>query len=161
MEYYQTRGFCEFYHCSHGNFCIPLRYVINKRCDCFPCIGGTVILSWMRTSWGLALVPLDALLACIVKCGKWKRQCIISITTLLCLMKCNPIVGLVNFFITTKCSAKMWSLISNLSVAVGMGFSNWPFVIWIWSMWRSLILKILDGAFCLLVSNSCWAFALT
>ena len=53
--------------------------------------------------------------------------CIVSMTTLLRLMKCNPIVGPVRFFMTTKCSAKMRSPLSILSVAVAIGFSNWPF----------------------------------
>ena len=42
------------------------------------------------------------------------------------LIKCNPIIGPVNFFITTKCLAKELSPISNFSVAVDNGFSNWP-----------------------------------
>ena len=47
-----------------------------------------------------------------------------SMTTLLFLIKCNPIIGPVNFFITTKYSAKELSPISNFSVAVDNGFSN-------------------------------------
>ena len=70
-------------------------------------ICGTVILSWMRTTWGLALVWFIALLTCIVKCGKRMSPCVVSMTTLLCLMKCNPIKDPVRFFMTTKYSAKM------------------------------------------------------
>ena len=73
----------------------------------FVVICGIVILSWMRTTWDLALVWLNALLTCIVKCGKWMRPYVVSMTTLLCLMKCNPIIGRVRCFNTTKCSAKM------------------------------------------------------
>ena len=51
----------------------------------------------------------------------------VSMTTLLCFIKCNPIIGPVRFSITTKCSAKMRSPMSYLSVAVAIGFSNWPF----------------------------------
>ena len=47
--------------------------------------------------------------------------------TLLCLMKCNPIMGTVKFFITMKSSAKVLSPISNLIVAVAIGSFNWPF----------------------------------
>ena len=39
--------------------------------------------------------------------------------------KMLPIVGPVNFFITTKCSANELPPISKLSVAVDNGFSNW------------------------------------
>ena len=50
-----------------------------------------------------------------------------SMTTLLPLKKRNPNIGLVNFIITTKCSAILLSPISNVRVAVANGFSNWPF----------------------------------
>ena len=39
--------------------------------------------------------------------------------------------GPVKFFITTKCSANVSTPMSNLSVAVDIGFSNWPFATWI------------------------------
>ena len=48
-----------------------------------------------------------------------------SMTALFFLIKCNPIIGPVNLLITTKCSLKVLSPFSNLSVAVGNGFSNW------------------------------------
>ena len=54
--------------------------------------------------------------------------------TLLSLMKCNPKMGPVKFFITTKCSANVLSPMSNLSVAVDMGLSNWPVATWIWKL---------------------------
>ena len=92
--------------------------------DVFDVIGGAVVLSWIRTGWGLALVPIAAFLAGLVRCGKWTRPCVVSMTTLLCLMKCNLTMGLVKFFIRTKCSAKILSPISNISVAVDIGFSN-------------------------------------
>ena len=57
-------------------------------------------------------------------------RCVVSMTTLLCLMKCNPIMSPVKFFITTKCYAKISSPLSNLSVAVAIGFSNWSFATW-------------------------------
>ena len=50
----------------------------------------------------------------------------VSMTTLLFLIKCNPKNGPPNFFITTKCSANILSPISNSGVAVAIGFSNWP-----------------------------------
>ena len=107
---------------------------------------GFVLLSWMRTAWGLALVWLNALLTCSVKCGKWMKPCVVSMTTLLCLMKFNPTIGPVRFFITTKCSAKMWSPMSNLSVVVAVGYSNWPFAAWILKIAGSSLFRILDGA---------------
>ena len=114
---------------------------------------GIVTLSWKRTAWGLALVWRNAILTCIVKCGKWMRPCVVSMTTLLCLKKCNPIIGPVRFFITTECSPKRWSPMTNLSVAVAVGFSNWPFATWIWKLGGSSIFKILDGACCLILSS--------
>ena len=49
-----------------------------------------------------------------------------SMTTLLFLIKCNPFNGPVKFFITTKCSAEALSPVSDYSVAVDKGSSNWP-----------------------------------
>ena len=51
-------------------------------------------------------------------------SCVVSMTTLLFLIKCNPMIGTVSFFITTKFSAKTLSPISNLTVAVSNGFLN-------------------------------------
>ena len=83
----------------------------------------------MMTGCGLVGVSLEAVLTYIVKCGKCMRPCVVSLTTLLVLIKCNPIIGPINFFIKTKCSAKVLSPISNLSVAVDSGFCNWPLAI--------------------------------
>ena len=90
----------------------------------FAAIGGTVILSWTRRTWGLALVPLDVLLICSVRCGRGMKPCVVSMTTLLCLMNCNPIIGPVKLFTTTNCSAKIWSpksqiLSSNIKLFIG------------------------------------------
>ena len=65
-----------------------------------------------------------------------------SMTTLFFLIKCNPIIGPVNFFITTKCSANELSPISNFSVAVNKGFSNWPLATCIWKLGGSSILRM-------------------
>ena len=75
--------------------------------------------------------------------------------------KCNPIIGPVSFFITTKCSSKELFPISNFSVAVDNGFSNWPLATCIWKLGGSSILRKLFGAFCFMVSKSSWAIALT
>ena len=89
------------------------------------------------------------------------RLCVVSVTILLILIKCNPIMGTVNFFITTKCSAKELSPISIFRVAVDNGFSNWPLATCIWKLEGSSSLRMLSGAFCLIVSKSSWAIALT
>ena len=92
----------------------------------FVVVRGMVRASSEMTGCGLVVVSLEAVLTCIVKCGICMRPCVVSMTTLLFLIKCNPIIGPVNFFITTRCSAKPLSPISNFSVAVDIGFSNWP-----------------------------------
>ena len=92
----------------------------------FVVIGAMVRASSVMTGCGLVVVSLEAVLTCIVKWEKCMRPCVVSMTTLLFLIKCNPIIGLLNFLITTKCSAKVLSPISNFSVAVDNGFPNWP-----------------------------------
>ena len=69
----------------------------------------------------MAVASLTAFSAGTGKCGKKMRRCVVSMTTMWCLMKFNPIMGPVNFSITTKCSAKVLSQISNLSEAVAIG----------------------------------------
>ena len=59
----------------------------------------------------------------------WMRICVVSITSLLCFMKCNPMTGAVNFFMTTKSSANVISPLSNIEVLIAMGFSKSPFAI--------------------------------
>ena len=92
----------------------------------FVVVGVMVRSSSVMTGCGLVVVSLEAVLTCIVKWGKCMRPCVVSMTTLLSPIKCNPKIGPVNFFIPTKCSAKELSSISNFSVAVDNGFSNWP-----------------------------------
>ena len=92
----------------------------------FVVVGGMVRALSVMTGCGLVVVSLEAVLTCIVKWGKCMSPCVVSMTTPLFLIKCNPIIGPVNFFITTKCSAKDLSPISNFSKAVDNGFSNWP-----------------------------------
>ena len=72
----------------------------------FVVVGGIFKVSSAMTGCRLVVVSLEAVFTCIVKWGKCMRPCVVSMTTLLFLIKCNPIIGLVNFFITTKCSAK-------------------------------------------------------
>ena len=98
-----------------------------KAVTVFVVAGGMVRSLSMMTGCGFVVVSLEAVLTCIVKRGKCMRPCVVSMTKLLCLIKCNPIIGPVSFFMTTKCSAKPLSPISNFSVALDIGFSNWPF----------------------------------
>ena len=97
-----------------------------KAVTVFVVVGGIVRASSVMTGCGFLVVSLEAVLTCIVKWGKCMRPCVVSMTTLLLLIKCTPIIGPVNFFITTKCSAKVLSPISIFSVVVDNGFSNWP-----------------------------------
>ena len=92
----------------------------------FVVVGGMIRAASVMTGCGLVVVSLEAVLTCIVKWGKYMSPCVVSMTTLLFLIKCNPIIGPINFFTTTKCSANELSPISNLSVTVDNGFSNWP-----------------------------------
>ena len=87
--------------------------MVNKSCDCFVVLGGIVRALSLRTDWGFAVVSLEAVLTCIVKCGKGMRPCVVSMTTLLFFIKWNPVMGPVNFFITTKFSANILSPVSN------------------------------------------------
>ena len=127
----------------------------------FALVGGMVRDSSVTTGCGLVIVSLEAVLTCIVKWGKCMSPCVVSMTTLLFVIKCNPIIGPVNFLITTRCSANELSPISNFSVAVDKGFSNWPLRTCIWKLGGSSILRMLLGAFCSIDSRSPWAIALT
>ena len=92
----------------------------------FVVVGGMVSASSVMTGCGFVVFSLEAVLTCKVKWGKFMRPCVMSTTTLLFLIKCSPFIGPDIFFITTKCSAKVLSPISNFSVAVDNGFSNGP-----------------------------------
>ena len=111
----------------------------------FVVLGGMVGASSVMTGCGLVVVSFEPALTCIVKWGKCMSPCVVSMTTLLFLIKCNPIFGPVNFFITTKCSANDLSPISIFSVAVDNGFSNWPLATCIWKLGVSSILRMLFG----------------
>ena len=127
----------------------------------FVVVGGIVRASSVMTACGLVVVSLEAVLTCIVKWGKCMSRCVVSMTTLWFLIKCNPIIGTVNFFITTKCSAKESSPNSNFSKAVDNGFSNWPLATCIWKLGGRSILRRFLGAFFSILSQSSWAIALT
>ena len=115
-------------------------------------VGGMVRAPSVMTGCGLVVVSLEAVLTCIVKCGKCMMPCVVSMTTLLFLIKCNPNFGPVNFFVTMKCSTDVFSPTSKFSVVVDSGFSNWPLATCIWNLGGSSVLRILFGAFCFIVS---------
>ena len=77
----------------------------------------------VMAGWGFLVVSLEVVLTCIIGCGKCMRPCVVSVTKLLFLIKCNLIIGPVNFFITTECSADILVPILNISVATVNGFS--------------------------------------
>ena len=109
-------------------------------------VGGILKVSSVMTDWGLVVVSLEAVLSWSVKCGKCMRPFVMSMTTLSFLIKCHPFNGSVNFFITTKISAKILCPISNLSVLVVNGFSNWPLATCIWNFGGSSTLRMFFGA---------------
>ena len=59
--------------------------------------GGIVRELSVMTGCVLVFVSLEAVLTCIVKWGKCMRPSVVSMTTLLFLIKCNPIIGLLIF----------------------------------------------------------------
>ena len=78
----------------------------------FVVLGGIAGVSLMRTDWGFTLVPLAAVLTCMLNCGKGIRPCVVSMTTLLFLMKCNLVLGAVKYFFKTKVLAEVFYPIS-------------------------------------------------
>ena len=159
--FYQSRGFCELFHWSHCTGCILSGQVINKGCDCFCFHWWYCFTVVNENSLRFSTRSFRCTFTCIVKCGKWMRPRVVSMTTLLCLLNCNPRTGPARFFIIRKGSAKVWYPISTISVAVANVFSSGPFVTCIWKKGGSSIFRILDGACCLIMSTSFWANALT
>ena len=124
----------------------------------FVVIGGAVRVSSVRAVWGLALFLLAALLNCFFKWGEWMTPCVMSLNTQLCLIRCKQEIGLVKFFNTTKCFAKVKWPISNSSAAVANGFLTSSFLVVfenledcrIWTNWWDLLfisvpVSLVDG----------------
>ena len=156
----QTCCFRKLLQRCHSTYCVQFWRIFNEGCNCFCCQWwygqGVVSEGWLWFggcfTWGRFNLHRH-----VVKC---MRPFVVSRTTLLFLIKCNPIFGPVTFFITTKCSAKVLSPVSNFSVAVDSRFSNWPLATCIWKLGGSSILRRLFVAFCVIVSKSFWAIAL-
>ena len=55
----------------------------------FVVVGGIVREPLVMTGCGFVVVSIEDVLTCIVKCGKSMRPCVVSMTTLLFLIKCN------------------------------------------------------------------------
>ena len=66
----------------------------------------------------------------------------------------QPYKGPCQFHHYDEMLCKVLSPISNLSVTVAIGFSNWPFATWFLKLGRSSILKILAGVCFLILSIS-------
>ena len=130
---------------------VPLGFLFGgwstKAVIVFVVVGGIIRASSVMTDWGIAVVSLEAVLTCIVNCRKIMWLCVVSTTTLLFLIKYNPIIGPIILFITTKCSTTMLSTISISSMVAANGFSNWSLATSIWKLGGSSILRILCGAF--------------
>ena len=103
----------------------------------FVVVGGSARISSIMTGWGFVVASLEAVLTCFVKCGKWMRPSVVSMTRLLFLIKCNRIIGPVNFFITMKWSAEILSPFSNSSVVIANSVSKWLLVSEIWEERRN------------------------
>ena len=133
----------------------------TKAVIAFVVLSVIVRASSVKSSWGFAVISLEAILIGIVKGGKCKRPCVVLMTTLLFLIKCFPMISPVYFFITTNCSANMLSLITKLKVAKSNGFSNRPFATCRYKLKGSSIWRNLVGSFCFKVSKSFWVNELT
>ena len=94
----------------------------------FAVLGGIARSSTIRTTWDFALIS-EVDLIHILRCGKCMRPSSVSMTTLLFLIKCNPMIGPVIFFTMKKYSANVLSQMSKLSLTVANTFSKWPVVI--------------------------------
>ena len=88
----------------------------------FVVVGGIVSESSVMSGWDFLVVSLEVAITCIFKCRKCMRPCVVSMTTLLFLIKCNSTNGPVHFFITTKCSPDLMFTNSNLSMVVSDAF---------------------------------------
>ena len=115
--------FLNFFQWCHSPCCVPFRWISTNAVIVFVVLAGFVGVSSVRTDWGFALVSLAAVLTCTVNCGKCIRTRVVSMTTLLCLMNCNLIIGSIKFLIATTFSAELLSPVSNLDKAFASGFS--------------------------------------
>ena len=123
----QTCCFRKLLHWCHSHCCVLSEGCATKAVIAFAVLGGIGRASPVMTGWGFAVVSLEAVSTCIVKCGKCMRPCVVSMTTLLFPKKCNSNFGPIIFLITTNCSANMLSPIAKIGVFVATRFSNWPF----------------------------------
>ena len=157
----QTCCFRKLLQRRHSPRCVPYLRMVNGCCDCSCCHRWYRQASSVMTGCGFVVVSLEAVSTCLVMCGKRMGPCVVSMTTLLVLIKCNPIIGPVNLLIATRCSAKVLSPFPKLSLVVANGFSNWPLVTCIWKLGGTSTLRILFGAFSFIVSKLFWVIALT
>ena len=101
----------------------------------FVVVGGMVRASSVMTGCGLVVVALEAVLTCIVKWGKCRRPCVVSMTTLLILIKCNPIIGLLVSSLRRNIQQKSYlqfQILAWLLIMVSLT-GHWPFVFGNWA----------------------------
>ena len=55
----------------------------TKAVTVFVVVGGIVRVSSVLTGWGLVVISIEAVLNCIVKCGKCMRPCVVSMATVI------------------------------------------------------------------------------
>ena len=58
----------------------------------FVVLDGIVRASSVMTGWGFAVVSVEPVLTCVVKCERCTRPCVVSMTTLLYLIKYYTVV---------------------------------------------------------------------
>ena len=122
----QTCCFRKIFHWCHSPCSVPFRRMVKKGVSVFAVQGDIFRASSWMTDWGFAVCSPDAVLTCNVNFGKFVRPFVVSMTTLLFLIKCSSIMGPVSFLNATECSANILSPISIFSVAVANDFSSWP-----------------------------------
>ena len=66
----------------------------SKAVTVFVVLGGIVRMLSVGIGWSFAIVSTEAVLTCIVKCGKCMRPCVVSMTTLFSPIKRKPMIGL-------------------------------------------------------------------
>ena len=121
----------KFFQRCPSNCCLQFWWMINKGCSYFRCPRWYCHFSISNDRLDFCTHFSCSTLDLHYYVWKIYKPNVVSLTTLLCLMKCNSILGPVKFFFTMKCSATLLSPLSSLCVAVVNGLSNWPFVTWV------------------------------
>ena len=151
-----TDSFCDSFNWGHSTCFVRLWYVIYIFCDRFCCSG-----SVENESLGFGTCYTRGASDLHRQVGEMNETLFGINDYTFVSHEVQTYDYPLEIFIAIKCSAKLCSAISNLSVVVANSFSKWPFAPWIWKLGGSSFLKILAGVCCLILSNSFWAIALT